>query len=142
MKMERKRSVLALLLPRRAKRERFVYIALGSLIRRTAFFPRKLRSRERWEDQYLNFTALFRARRRASKSGCDLTICISVSITAIMTPGSISCSVHARNGSRGVGRLSKWGFSRVNDTSLDLGERSGSSILRNNRPQLWIFKIS
>jgi hypothetical protein len=53
MKMERKRSVLALLLPRRTKRERFTYIAFGSLIRRTAFFARKWRSRERWEDQYL-----------------------------------------------------------------------------------------
>jgi hypothetical protein len=40
------------------------------------------------------------------------------------------------------GRLSQPGFSRANDTSLHLGERSGSSILRNNRLQLPIFKIS
>jgi hypothetical protein len=93
-------------------------------------------------DQYLNFAAVFRSRRRASKSGCDLTTRIIDSIAAIMTPGSISPSVHSRKGSRGIGKLSEPGSSRVADTSLDLGERSGSPILRNNRPQFGIFKIS
>jgi len=94
------------------------------------------------QDQYLNFTAVFRARRRDSKSGCNLAICITVSIMAIMTLGSISSAVHSRKGSPGVDRLSNSGFSHVFDTSLDLGERSGSSILRNYRPQLRIFKTS
>src|SRR5271165_977944 len=94
------------------------------------------------QDQYLNFTAVFRARRRDSKSGCNLAICITVSIMAIMTLGSISSAVHSRKGSPGVDRLSNSGFSHVFDTSLDLGERSGSSILRHYRPQLRIFKTS
>ena len=93
-------------------------------------------------DQYLNFALVLRSRRRASKSGCDLTVRIIDSIAAIMTPGSISCSVHSRKGSRGVGKLSKPGSSPIADTSLDLGQGSGSSILRNNRPQFGIFKIS
>src|SRR5262245_12899604 len=60
----------------------------------------------------------------------------------MMTLGLISCSVHSRKGSRGVGKLSESGLSRIADTSLDLGEGSGSSILSNNRPQFRIFKIS
>jgi hypothetical protein len=71
-----------------------------------------------------------------------LTTRIIDSIAAIITPGSISPSVHSRNGSRGVGKLSEAGSSQVADTSFDLAERSGSTILRNNRPQLGIFKIS
>src|ERR1700730_1566915 len=59
-----------------------------------------------------------------------------------MTLGLISCSVHSRRGSRGVGKLSESGLSRIADTSLDLGEGSGSSILSNNQPQFRIFKIS
>ena len=92
--------------------------------------------------QYLNFAAVLRSRRRASKSGCDLTTRIIDSIAAIITPGSISPSVHSRKGSRGVGKLSQLASSQVADTSLDLAERSGSTILRNNRPQFGIFKIS
>jgi hypothetical protein len=76
---------------------------------------------------------LFRSRRRASKSGCDWTVRIIVSISAIITLGLISCSVHSRRGSRGVGKLSESGLSRIADTSLDLGKGCGSSILSNNR---------
>src|SRR5215472_12265445 len=100
------------------------------------------RKRSQGADQYLNFAAVFRSRRRASKSGCALTTRIIDSIAAIMTSGSISRSVHSRNGSRGVGKLSEPGSSRVAETSLDLRKRSGSPILRNNRPQFGIFKIS
>jgi hypothetical protein len=50
------------------------------------------------QDQYLNFTAVFRARRRDSKSGCNLAICITVSIMAIMTLGSISTIIKSRGG--------------------------------------------
>ena len=78
--------------------------------------------------QYLNFAAVLRSRRRASKSGCDLTTRIIDSIAAIITPGSISPSVHSRKGSRGVGKLSQLASSQVADTSLDLAERSGSPI--------------
>src|SRR4029077_18280264 len=56
-----------------------------------------------------------------------------VSISAIMTLGLISCSVHSRRGSRGVGKLSESGLSRIADTSLDLGKGCGSSILSNNQ---------
>src|SRR6516165_10646927 len=77
--------------------------------------------------QYLNFAAVLRSRRRASKSGCDLTARIIDSIAAIITPGSISPSVHSRKGSRGVGKLSQSASSQVADTSLDLAERSGSA---------------
>ena len=90
----------------------------------------------------MNFAAVFRSRRRASKSGCDWTVRIIVSISAIMTLGLISCSVHPRRGSRGVGKLSESGLSRIADTSLDLGKGCGSSILSNNQPQFRIFKIS
>jgi hypothetical protein len=92
--------------------------------------------------QYLNLAAVLRSRRQTSKSGCALTTRIIDSIAAIITPGSISPSVHSRNGSRGVGKLSEAGSSQVADTSFDLAERSWSTILRNNRPQLGIFKIS
>ena len=81
----------------------------------------------------MNFAAVFRSRRRASKSGCDWTVRIIVSISAIMTLGLISCSVHSRRGSRGVGKLSESGLSRIADTSLDLGKGCESSILSNNR---------
>ena len=92
--------------------------------------------------QYPNLAAVLRSRRQASKSGCALTTRIIDSIAAIITPGSISPSVHSRSGSRGVGKLSKAGSSQLADTSFDLAERSGSTILRNNRPQFGIFKIS
>ena len=49
--------------------------------------------------------------RRASKSGCALTMRIIDSIAAIITPGSISLLVHSRSGSRGVGKLSEAGSS-------------------------------
>ena len=82
-----------------------------------------------------------RAKRCSSKSGCDRAICMTASIAAIMTAGLIFFSVHSRNGSRKIGKLSMAGLSGIAESSSDFGEGCRSAILSNNRLQFRILKI-
>jgi hypothetical protein len=89
--------------------------------------------------QYLNLTAVLRAKRCASKPGCDRAIAIIASIAAIMTAGSIFCLAHSRNGSCGVGKFRIRSLSGTSESLADFEEGCGSAILRTDRPQ---FRIS